>query len=185
LLPPASGTEWNYCTWIFKAMRTPCGKTREPPAKLWDSRLPMGATWRSTVGLRMETCGCWKTIESRGQLLKQKRCRLLSKRNMYKLRPRIFPDADMIAATEIAMRNACWHHDDFLFETQFPTIEEPKESPITAGDELLKRCLRRLRRMQTTREPQPQPQPLGIVKSYYPEIGRTFHPNPRHYQAKL
>jgi hypothetical protein len=113
------------------------------------------------------------------------RCRLLSKRNMYKLRPRIFPDADMIAATEIAMRNACWHHDDFLFETQFPTIEEPKESPITAGDELLKRCLRRLRRMQTTREPQPQPQPLGIVKSYYPEIGRTFHPNPRHYQAKL
>jgi hypothetical protein len=45
------------------------------------------------------------------------------------------------------MRN-CWHHDDFLFETQFPTTDQPKESPVTDGDGFLKRILRRLRRTQ-------------------------------------
>jgi hypothetical protein len=82
----------------------------------------------------------------------------------------------------VTMAAAYWHHDDFLFEKQFPTTKEPTESPITAGDELLKRCLQRLRRTLTTREPQPQSQPQSAgVKSYYPEIGRTFHPNPKRY----
>lgn len=92
----------------------------------------------------------------------------------------------MITATEIAMRNACcWHHDDFLFETQFPTTDQPKESPVTGSDELLARFLQRLRLTQTTQEPRPQPQPPGSAdKSDYPEIHRTFHPDPKSYSAE-
>ncbi|MGA9480993.1 MAG: hypothetical protein WBV48_03620, partial [Candidatus Acidiferrales bacterium] len=84
-----------------------------------------------------------------------------------------------------AMPSAYWHHDDFLFEKQFPTIE-PKESPVTAGDELLARFRRKIRmQSQFTPRPVPQPQSAGVFsKSYYPEIGRTFHPNPKHYLAK-
>jgi hypothetical protein len=56
------------------------------------------------------------------------------------------------------MHTACWHHDDFLFDKQFPTTEQPKESPITAGDELLERFSRRLVRLRTSFTlPQPQP----------------------------
>jgi hypothetical protein len=73
------------------------------------------------------------------------------------------------------------HDDDFLFEVQFPTYEQAKESPLTAGNELLQRFLRKLRmQSQFTPQPivqtQPHPQSTGIGKSYYPEIGRTFQP---------
>ena len=45
------------------------------------------------------------------------------------------------------MPGTYWHHDDFLFEVQYPpTNEESKEPPVKAGDELLERFLRRLRR---------------------------------------
>ena len=37
-----------------------------------------------------------------------------------------------------------WHHDDFLFESQFPTTEQAKNP--TAGNELLERFLQRFRR---------------------------------------
>jgi hypothetical protein len=67
----------------------------------------------------------------------------------------------MIATTEIAMRNACcWHHDDFLFETQFPTADEPKESPVTpvivelssavAANEFKERIISRIRSTRET-----------------------------------
>lgn len=81
------------------------------------------------------------------------------------------------------MRSACWHHDDFLFEKQFPAAEHSKEFPLTAGDELLARFLRKIRmQSQFTPRPAPPPQSGGVfAKSYYPEIGRTFHPNPKHY----
>lgn len=82
------------------------------------------------------------------------------------------------------MPGTYWHHDDFLFEVQFqPTGEESKESH-KAGDELLERFLRRLRRQNPPPQPRSQPQSAGIGKPYRPEIARTFHPNPRHYLAK-
>ena len=95
-------------------------------------------------------------------------------------------NGDMIASTEIAMPSTCWHHDDFLFEKQFPTTEQPKESLLTAGDELLQRFLRKLC-MQTQFTPRPIPQTQSarvFGKSYYPEIGRTFQPAWRDYLAK-
>lgn len=97
----------------------------------------------------------------------------------------------MIALTEIAMPGAYWHHDDFLFEKQFLTNEPPKGSPLTAGAELLKRFLRKLRiQSQFTPRPvpqtQPQPQSADVVGiSYSPEIVRTFQTVRRDYLAKL
>jgi hypothetical protein len=92
----------------------------------------------------------------------------------------------MIAATEIAMPAFHGSDDDFLYQIQHPLADkDPKESR-KAADEFLERCLRRLRKpngfTRPQRQPQSQPQSAGIVgKSYYPEIGRTFHPNPKHY----
>lgn len=79
--------------------------------------------------------------------------------------------------------------DDFLFEVQCPKswLAEQSAQPETKtpADGLLARFLRRLgmRTCFTPRPLQSQIQPAGIGKSYYPEIGRTFHPNPRHYLA--
>lgn len=97
---------------------------------------------------------------------------------------------DMIAAVEIAMPVAYWHHDDFLFDTQFPPSREVlKDSrKSSAGDELLERFSRRLIRLRISFTP-PQSQPSnsqpGVVGiSYYPEIVRTFQAVRRDYLAK-
>jgi hypothetical protein len=83
------------------------------------------------------------------------------------------------------MRN-CWHHDDFLFETQFPTTGQAKNP--TAGNELLERFLRRLR-MQTpfTRRPQPQTQPQAGVAGtdISPLIVAAFQSVWKELQVKL
>lgn len=73
------------------------------------------------------------------------------------------------------MPGTYWHHDDFLFETQYPpTGKESKESH-KAGDELLERFLRRLRKPNGFTQPQPQPQPAGVVGiDITPEIVRAF-----------
>jgi hypothetical protein len=77
------------------------------------------------------------------------------------------------------MRNACcWHHDDFLFETQFPTADEPKESPVTpvivelsanAANEFKERIISRIR---STRQIIYQAQPESA--SWQAEFMRIF-----------
>jgi hypothetical protein len=87
---------------------------------------------------------------------------------------------DMIAATEIAMRNACcWHHDDFLFETQFPTADQPKESPVivelsaNSANEFKERIITRIRSTRQTTYQAPsdsaswQAEFVRIFKLYY------------------
>jgi len=85
------------------------------------------------------------------------------------------------------MPGSCWHHDDFLFETQFPMTEQPTETPVRAGDELLERFLRR-RRMQTpfTRwlQPQIQPQQGAVGISVSREIVRAFQSVWKYLSAK-
>jgi hypothetical protein len=73
------------------------------------------------------------------------------------------------------MPGTYWHHDDFLFETQFPT-GGLKDSPnSSAADELLERFLQRLRRTGFARpQPQPRPQPAVVDISISPEIVRAF-----------
>ena len=87
------------------------------------------------------------------------------------------------------MRSACWHHDDFLFERQFSAAEQPKEFPLTAGDELLARFRRKLRiQSQFTPRPIPQsqaqPQPDVVGVSFYPPFARTFQTVFKDYVAK-
>jgi hypothetical protein len=73
------------------------------------------------------------------------------------------------------MRN-CWHHDDFLFESQFPATE-PAKNP-TAGNELLERFLRRF--CQTCgpppRRPEPQQHVVGSIAEtdISPMVIRSF-----------
>jgi hypothetical protein len=93
----------------------------------------------------------------------------------------------MIAATEIAMPGTYWHHDDFLFEVQYPPTNEESMEPRKAGDEFLERCLRRLRRTGFTRpqaKPQLQPQPAVVGIGIPPEIVSAFQSFWNDYLAK-
>jgi len=88
------------------------------------------------------------------------------------------------------MPGSYWHHDDFLFEVQYPpTNEELKESPVKAGDELLERFSRRLIRLRTSfplPQPQPsQPQPGVVGICISPEIVRAFQSVWKDLQARL